>query len=372
MFPRFRPRLTKRRSTHAASALRSRAFGAHGDAVVAARRSTGRLRSPARSPARRHSWTRAPRSAQQQRGEPKSSSSRSTTTARRSIRFGDDVTAGGPNPARRLSRDVSRRQRPRRQHRRRFAWSISQRTFRRLTRLRNPLPARAGRIRSRWKTCASARRWLIACRNAPSRRRIMPKSPSATPDVQRAAATFRWTGSWHTVFLTVDRSAGAAVSEEFEDRHARARRALSHGGPRSRSRRPALRRPGNRSACRASPADHFRSDVERELFDVLSNRELPDGRRGLFHPDNFTFGQPVYLSAIYAAAHQVAGVESVEVRTFQRLGVPDNAALGKRPARHRPAGDRAPGQRSQFRRARRADDFAGRRQMSRVIADRVE
>ena len=31
-------------------------------------------------------------------------------------------------------------------------------------------------------------------------------------------------------------------------------------------------------------ADHFRSDVERELFDVLSNRDLPDGRRGLFHP----------------------------------------------------------------------------------------
>ena len=74
-------------------------------------------------------------------------------------------------------------------------------------------------------------------------------------------------------------------------------------------------------------ADHFRSDVERELFDILSNRDLPDGRRGLFHPDNFTFGQPVYLSAIYAAAHQVTGVESVEVRTFQRLGVADGTAL---------------------------------------------
>jgi hypothetical protein len=72
---------------------------------------------------------------------------------------------------------------------------------------------------------------------------------------------------------------------------------------------------------------YFRSDVERELIEILSNRDLPDGRRGLFHPDNFTFGQPVYLSAIYAAAHQVAGVESVDVHTFQRLGVPDSAAL---------------------------------------------
>jgi len=74
-------------------------------------------------------------------------------------------------------------------------------------------------------------------------------------------------------------------------------------------------------------ADHFRSDVEGELLDVFSNRDLADGRRGLFHPDNFTFGQPVYLSAIYAAAHQVTGVVSVDVRTFQRLGVPDDTAI---------------------------------------------
>ena len=31
------------------------------------------------------------------------------------------------------------------------------------------------------------------------------------PDVQRAAATFRWTGSWHTVFVTADRFGGAEV-----------------------------------------------------------------------------------------------------------------------------------------------------------------
>jgi hypothetical protein len=73
--------------------------------------------------------------------------------------------------------------------------------------------------------------------------------------------------------------------------------------------------------------DQFRSDVERELFEALSNRDLPDGRQGLFHPDRWTFGQPVYLSSIYGAAHQVTGVESVEVRTFQRQGVPESTGL---------------------------------------------
>jgi hypothetical protein len=144
--------------------------------------------------------------------------------------------------------------------------------------------------------------------------------------VQRAAATFRWTGSWHTVFVTVDRGGGASVSEEFEgeirthvERYRMAGHDLEVDGPRFVSLEIDLH------VCVTS--EYFRSDVERELYEVLSNRDLPDARRGLFHPDNFTFGQPVYLSTLYAAAHQVMGVESVEIRTFQRQGVPETTAL---------------------------------------------
>jgi len=39
---------------------------------------------------------------------------------------------------------------------------------------------------------------------------------------------------------------------------------------------------------------------------------LPNGQLGFFHPDNFTFGQPVYLSRIIAAAMQVPGVHWVD------------------------------------------------------------
>ena len=145
-------------------------------------------------------------------------------------------------------------------------------------------------------------------------------------DVQRAASTFRWTGSWHTVFVTVDREGGADPSDEFEtdirahiDRYRMAGHDVEIDGPQFVSLEIDLH------VC-VRP-DHFRSDVERELLDVLSNRDLPDGRRGLFHPDRWTFGQPVYLSAIYGAAHQVTGVESVEARTFQRQGVPESAGL---------------------------------------------
>ena len=35
------------------------------------------------------------------------------------------------------------------------------------------------------------------------------------PEVQMAAATMRWTGSWHTVFLTEDRKGGFEVDADF-------------------------------------------------------------------------------------------------------------------------------------------------------------
>ena len=73
--------------------------------------------------------------------------------------------------------------------------------------------------------------------------------------------------------------------------------------------------------------NYFASDVKAALLEVFSNRLLPDGRRGLFHPDNFTFGQPVFSSRLYAAAQAVAGVDSVEITKFQRQGVESDAAL---------------------------------------------
>jgi hypothetical protein len=64
----------------------------------------------------------------------------------------------------------------------------------------------------------------------------------------------------------------------------------------------------------------FRADVEQRVLERLSARTLPEGTRGFFHPDNFTFGQPVYLSQIYAAVQELAGVRWVRATRFQRFG----------------------------------------------------
>jgi hypothetical protein len=146
------------------------------------------------------------------------------------------------------------------------------------------------------------------------------------PDVQRAAATLRWTGSWHTVFVTVDRLAGRRVDEEFEkqlrrrlERYRMAGHDLEVDAPRFVSLEVEM------VAC-VKPG-YLPSNVKRSLWEKFSSQNLPGGGRGLFHPDNFSFGQPVYLSGLLAAAQAVEGVDSVDITVFQRQGTPSTAAL---------------------------------------------
>ena len=137
------------------------------------------------------------------------------------------------------------------------------------------------------------------------------------PNVQRAAATFRWTGSWYTVFVTADRVGGRAVDDAFElelrqvlEPFRMAGYDLEIDGPQFVALDVALH------VC-VEP-DYFRADVKAAVLDVLSSRAHADGTLGFFHPDRFTFGGSVYLSAIIAAAQAVPGVQSVTPVTFQR------------------------------------------------------
>lgn len=144
--------------------------------------------------------------------------------------------------------------------------------------------------------------------------------------VQRAAATQRWTGSWHTVFITVDREGGELLDPPYTadlyghvDRYRMAGHDLHFNDPIFVSLEMDLR------VCVAP--DYFRRSVRAALLVVLSNSTLPDGRRGVFHPDNLSFGQMIYLSPIYAAARQVPGVASVQITRFHRQGREDPKPL---------------------------------------------
>jgi hypothetical protein len=69
---------------------------------------------------------------------------------------------------------------------------------------------------------------------------------------------------------------------------------------------------------------YLRGHIKAALLDILSNRMLPNGRRGFFHPDNLSFGVSIALSKLIAAAQAVEGVASVEVTRIQRQFDPPN------------------------------------------------
>jgi len=145
-------------------------------------------------------------------------------------------------------------------------------------------------------------------------------------EVSRAVARRRWTGSWHTMFVTVDRQGGRPVDAAFEaelaaflDRYRLAGHDVEIAPPVFVPLDVALR------ICVAP--GHRRSDVTQELLAVFGSRDLPDGRRGFFHPDRWTFSDSVYLSEVVALAMSVPGVRWVDLdetadppARFQRWG----------------------------------------------------
>jgi predicted phage baseplate assembly protein len=146
------------------------------------------------------------------------------------------------------------------------------------------------------------------------------------PKVQRAAGTFRWTGSWRTMFVTIDRFRGAKVDDTFKqdietelEQYRMAGQDLDVNGPIYVSLEIEMQ------VC-VKP-DYFRAQVKQAILEIFSNRVLPDGQLGVFHPDKFTFGQTVYLSPLYFAAQAVDGVESVVITKFQRQGTDSDVAL---------------------------------------------
>ncbi len=142
------------------------------------------------------------------------------------------------------------------------------------------------------------------------------------PSVHHATARFRWTGSWRTVFISVDLAQGAALTPEMEASIAAwvARHRLAGYDVEIA---PPIYIPLaiDVEAC-ASPG-YFSGDVEQALLERLDSRIHADGSRGFFHPDHFTFGQPLYLSQLYAAVASVPGVQSAAITAFARRYDPD-------------------------------------------------
>jgi hypothetical protein len=137
------------------------------------------------------------------------------------------------------------------------------------------------------------------------------------PRVQKAMAVLRWTGAWYEVNVAIDPKDQTESSEQLLDEVECLLRPFRRIGHDVRVTR-ATYVPLDIEMKVCVKPDYLTGYVKAELLDVFSNRVLPDGRLGFFHPDNLTFGAGVMISKLVALAHSVTGVENVVVTKMQR------------------------------------------------------
>jgi Baseplate J-like protein len=146
------------------------------------------------------------------------------------------------------------------------------------------------------------------------------------PGVQKALATRRWTGSWETIFITIDRKDGALLDDKFRQGLLNFLQPFRLAGHRLELENPRFVPLDITMTVNVKP-DYSRRDVQTLLLETFSNKRLSNSELGFFHPNNLTFAQPIYLSEVIKTAMQVAGVFSVKVNKFQRLRQPPEGEL---------------------------------------------
>jgi hypothetical protein len=146
-----------------------------------------------------------------------------------------------------------------------------------------------------------------------------------------ARASMRWTGSWTTVFVSVDPpgrlplSATPQLREALEARIAERRLAGVDVALRDAAYVPL------HIALVVNVRDGFFARLVRQAVErALGTGDAKPGVAAFFAPRQFGFGDAVYLSDLYGAVMAVEGVASVQVTRFKQLGdrFPDSEQAG--------------------------------------------
>lgn len=138
------------------------------------------------------------------------------------------------------------------------------------------------------------------------------------PGVAHARAAYAWTGSWRTVRVAIDPRGSTVLTPTMR------RQIAAH--------LDAVRLIGEDLEVRLAQYvpldiflrvcvhhDYWPEDLRRELELEFSDDYTLDGRPGFFHPDLWTFGQPLYMSQLIGRALSVKGVGRVLLASVRRL-----------------------------------------------------
>jgi hypothetical protein len=141
------------------------------------------------------------------------------------------------------------------------------------------------------------------------------------PRVSRAVARYAWTGSWRTVRVVIDPVGSTTLDEPLRADVAAHLEAVRLVGEDLELRPPHYIPIELRIVVCALP-DFWREDLSFVLEQEFSDGYTADGRRGFFHPDEWSFGQDLHRSTIEGRVHRVAGVAHVVSIAMKRFDAP--------------------------------------------------
>jgi predicted phage baseplate assembly protein len=147
------------------------------------------------------------------------------------------------------------------------------------------------------------------------------------PLVSQAVATFRWSGSWYTTEVVVDRSDGRAVDAALRADLLTWFEPYRLLGADLQIRGPVPVAP--QIVIQVGVRDGYRADlIERDLLARFGTAHTLDGAPAFFNPTRFGIGRPLYLSQLIQTAAGAPGVAWAEVLRLERRGEGDQGELG--------------------------------------------
>lgn len=155
------------------------------------------------------------------------------------------------------------------------------------------------------------------------------KRAEELPAVSHAAAQYAWTGSWRTVRLAIDPRGTTELDDATRQQIEAYLNAVRLIGE-DLEIRPAQYIPLDIQLKLCAHPDYWPADLDAELQQEFSDGYTPDGRPGFFHPDLWTFGQPLYASQLIGRTLSVRGVERmllVSIRRWHALSGPSLSSI---------------------------------------------
>ncbi|MGC4067383.1 MAG: baseplate J/gp47 family protein [Polyangiaceae bacterium] len=139
------------------------------------------------------------------------------------------------------------------------------------------------------------------------------------PFVQRAQGAQRYTGSWLTNFVTADPFDSATLTEAETTALESWMDCVRQAGRDVIVKNPKIL-PLDLEITLCIEPHAYAADVAAQAHEVLLGPGSGRRIKGFFHPDHFTFGTPLYRSALEAALQRIPGVKSVRGMVVRERG----------------------------------------------------